>query len=81
LAAKRVIVKIADRGPGLNPNDIERIFDRFYQGRKPEMNGVGLGLALCKSVIQAHGGEIWAVNRENGGAMFCFTLPIADRTC
>lgn len=77
LEDNKVMVKIADRGPGLDPKDMEKIFDRFYQGQKPEMKGVGLGLALCKSVIQAHDGRIWAVNRKGGGAVFCFTLPIA----
>ncbi len=73
---KNILVTLTDEGPGIQPDETEKIFDKFYQGQNPESNGVGIGLALCKSVIQAHGGRIWAANRPQGGASFHFTLPL-----
>jgi two-component system sensor histidine kinase KdpD len=71
-----VIVEVADRGPGLPPGDEQRIFDKFYRVRPTTASGVGLGLAICRAVIEAHGGHIWAENRAGGGAVFRFTLPL-----
>ena len=69
------MIKVADRGPGIDPKEIDKIFDKFYQGQKSDTKGIGLGLAICKGIIQAHKGEIWAETRNKGGAIFCFTLP------
>ena len=71
-----VTVELADRGPGIPPGDEERIFDKFVRGRGAA-GGVGLGLAICRTIINAHGGKIWAENREGGGAVFRFTLSSA----
>ena len=71
-----VTVELADRGPGLPPGDEERIFEKFVRGRGVA-GGVGLGLAICRTIINAHGGKIWAENREDGGAVFRFTLSSA----
>jgi two-component system sensor histidine kinase KdpD len=73
---QEVIVEVADRGPGLPPGDEKRIFDKFYRVRPTTASGVGLGLAICRAVIEAHGGRIWAENRAGGGAVFRFTLPL-----
>lgn len=72
-----VTVDVADRGPGLPPGEESRIFEKFYRsvGSAPGP-GVGLGLTICRGIIQAHGGKIWAENRPGGGAVFRFTLPI-----
>ena len=73
-----VRVDVADRGPGLPPGEEARIFDKFY--RAPAVSaasGVGLGLTICRGIITAHGGRIWAENRPGGGAVFRFTLPLA----
>jgi len=70
-----VTIEVADRGPGLQAGDEERIFEKFYRGRSQGIQGAGLGLAICRSVIQAHGGRIWAESRPDGGAVFQFTLP------
>jgi two-component system sensor histidine kinase KdpD len=70
------IVKIADRGPGLNADDFENIFNKFYRGQKPETSGIGLGLAICKAIIHIHQGKIWAEPRDSGGVVFCFSLPM-----
>ena len=73
-----VRVDVADRGPGLPPGEELRIFEKFY--RVPgatATSGVGLGLTICRGIITAHGGRIWAENRPGGGAMFRFTLPLS----
>jgi two-component system sensor histidine kinase KdpD len=72
----QVVVEVADRGPGIPPGDEERVFDKFYRARPTTAGGVGLGLAICRTIIEAHGGRIWASNRPDGGASFRFTLPI-----
>ncbi len=74
-------VSIADRGPGIPPADLERVFDKFYRvlgtTRKKNVTGSGLGLAVCLGLVEAHGGRIWAENRASGGAIFSFTLPLS----
>ena len=74
---ERVIeVWVDDNGPGLPEGKEETIFKKFERGQ-PEgaTRGVGLGLAICRAIVEAHGGEIYAVNRPQGGARFLFTLP------
>jgi two-component system sensor histidine kinase KdpD len=71
-----VVVEVADRGPGLKPGDETRIFEKFYRVRPTTTGGVGLGLAICRAIVEAHGGRIWVVNRSGGGAAFRFTLPL-----
>ncbi|MBI4423431.1 MAG: DUF4118 domain-containing protein [Elusimicrobia bacterium] len=70
-------VSVADRGPGLDPDALERVFQKFYRAPVPG-GGAGLGLAICKAVVEAHGRRIWAENRRGGGAAFHLTLPLAD---
>lgn len=72
----KVVVEIADGGPGVPAGDEERIFDKFDRARPTTAGGVGLGLTICRTIIEAHGGRIWAANRPEGGASFRFTLPI-----
>jgi two-component system sensor histidine kinase KdpD len=72
-------VTVADNGPGLPPDIIETVFDKFTRGQKESATpGVGLGLAICKAIVQAHRGKIWAENIDEGGARFTFTLPLLD---
>jgi two-component system sensor histidine kinase KdpD len=74
-----LVVEVADRGPGIPPGEELRIFEKFHRAvREGPTEGVGLGLAICRAVVAAHGGRIWARNREGGGASFCFSLPIGD---
>lgn len=69
-----VEVAVADEGPGLAAGDKERVFEKFYRaGTTP--GGAGLGLAICKAVVEAHGGTIRAEDRPGGGAVFRLTLP------
>jgi PAS domain S-box-containing protein len=72
-AAGGVLVTVRDSGPGLDPADMERVFEAFYT-TKPE--GMGMGLAICRSMVEAHGGRMWAGANEGGGAVFQFTLPL-----
>jgi len=78
-------VSIADYGPGIPPGDLERIFDKFYRvlstkRRGTSTMGTGLGLAVCRGLVEAHGGRIWAENRAEGGAIFYFTLPLVQQS-
>ncbi len=68
-------VRIADRGPGIAPNEREQIFDKFYRVLGGKSRGSGLGLTVCQGLIEAHRGHIWVEPRDEGGAVFCFTLP------
>ena len=68
---------ISDTGPGIGRHDLPHIFDRFWQARQVRRGGVGLGLAICKGIVDAHGGTIWAESSAGVGTTFFFTLPIA----
>ncbi len=83
LSARRtatgVQVTIADRGPGLGEAEKERVFEKFYRGvtvRSDRGRGVGMGLAICRAIVAAHGGSIWVESRNGGGACFNFVLPV-----
>jgi two-component system sensor histidine kinase KdpD len=70
-------VEVWDEGPGLPPGQEQAIFARFARGqRESTVPGVGLGLAICDAIVEAHGGRIWAENRKPHGARFMFTLPL-----
>jgi two-component system sensor histidine kinase KdpD len=68
---------VRDHGPGAPADDLGRIFQKFVRGpgRTEQASGAGLGLAICKGIVEAHGGRIWAENRPDGGIAFRFTLP------
>jgi two-component system sensor histidine kinase KdpD len=69
-------VRVDDGGPGLPGGDPARLFDKFQRGTdEGNIAGVGLGLAICRAIVTAHGGEMLAANRPQGGARFEFTLP------
>jgi PAS domain S-box-containing protein len=72
-ASNVVLVAVRDSGPGLDPQSVDRLFKAFYT-TKP--GGLGMGLAICSSIIQAHGGRLWATANEPRGAVFQFTLPL-----
>lgn len=75
---REVVLSIADRGPGIADQDLERVFEKFYQGRGagPQRAGIGLGLAIAKGIVEAHGGRIWAERREGGGTVVRLALPL-----
>jgi signal transduction histidine kinase len=70
------LVEVSDRGLGLTDDDFERTFEKFTRGRHTGVSGTGLGLYICRMIVTAHGGRIWAEPREGGGATIAFTLPI-----
>ncbi len=79
--AGRLTVSVRDQGPGIPPEDRERVFGRFQRGstaRRPGSTGVGLGLAICRRLVEAHGGRIWADSAPGGGSAFFFTLPVVQ---
>ena len=67
-----VIVAVRDSGPGVDPGHLDRVFEPFYTTKS---SGVGMGLSICRSIIEAHGGRLWAEANEPRGAVFQFTLP------
>jgi|SRR5579871_253189 len=73
----RVVVTVGDRGPGLPPGAERRVFEKFFRASPRGAQGVGLGLAICRGIIEAHGGAMNAQNRPDGGAVFAITLPLA----
>jgi two-component system sensor histidine kinase KdpD len=71
-----LMVEVADRGPGLPPDDLDRVFEKFYRSSNSAGRpGAGLGLAICRGIVELHGGTITAENRNGGGALFRFSLP------
>jgi PAS domain S-box-containing protein len=70
-----VLVVVRDSGPGIDPEHLERVFDAFYT-TKP--GGLGFGLSICRSIVDAHGGRLWAGANEPRGAVLRFTLPVAN---
>jgi signal transduction histidine kinase len=80
LLEKEIQISVRDEGIGIDPEDLPHIFDKFHRAAGKEaafVRGTGLGLALCKSIVEAHGGRIWAVSGgPDKGAVFYFTLPL-----
>jgi nitrogen fixation negative regulator NifL len=70
-----VAVRVCDNGPGVSAESLEKLFDPFFTTKA---NGMGMGLAVSKTIVAAHQGRLWAENRPEGGACFCFTLPVAS---
>jgi len=70
--ARAVLIDVADSGPGLSPESRDRLFQAFHT-TKPQ--GMGMGLAISRSIVEAHGGRLWATENEGPGATFQLTLP------
>ena len=71
----RLVLSVADGGPGLPPDLLPRIFDKFFRAPNAPAGGSGLGLAIVKGFVEAHGGQISAANRPGGGAIFTISIP------
>lgn len=76
--ARAVAVTVRDRGPGVAPEDRDRIFDRGYQRERDRPTGTGLGLWISRGLVEAHGGRLTVDSPAEGGAAFTFTLPVAE---
>jgi signal transduction histidine kinase len=72
-AQNGVLIEVRDSGPGLPPESLDRVFDAFYTTKAA---GMGMGLSICRSIIEAHGGRIWASRAAGAGATVQFTLPV-----
>jgi two-component system sensor histidine kinase BaeS len=72
---EEVQVSVADDGPGIAPQDLARVFDRFWHGPQPRAQGSGLGLTIARELVRAHGGRIWVESDLGKGSTFFFTLP------
>jgi signal transduction histidine kinase len=68
------MVTIADTGPGIDPSKADQIFDAFFTTKT---SGLGMGLSICRSIVEAHGGRLWAARNEPVGSVFSFTLGTA----
>ena len=70
-----IVVSVADSGVGIAPENVGQVFNRFWQAKRASRAGAGLGLAIAKSIVEAHGGRIWVESTEGKGTTFQFTLP------
>lgn len=66
---------VSDRGPGVPPQVVPRLFEHFWRLGAHRASGTGLGLFIARGILDAHGGKLWAENREGGGSTFAFALP------
>ena len=74
----KIVVSVADTGPGIPQEHLSKIFDRFWRTPGTKQKGSGLGLSIAKGIVEAHGGTIWAESQLGKGSSFFFTLPLAD---
>jgi signal transduction histidine kinase len=72
VAADSVVVTVSDNGPGIAAASLDRLFEAFFSTK---VDGMGMGLSICRSIVEGHGGRIWATNRDGKGAAFHFSLP------
>jgi signal transduction histidine kinase/ActR/RegA family two-component response regulator len=82
-AARRdeeILFWVKDNGSGISPEELPHVFDRFWQAKKSQRRGTGLGLTICKGIVEAHGGQIWAESAPNQGTTMFFTIPCASPT-
>jgi signal transduction histidine kinase len=74
----KIVVSVSDTGPGIRPEYLPKVFERFWQAEGTRHMGTGLGLSITKGIVNAHGGTIWVESQLGKGSSFYFTLPIAD---
>jgi C4-dicarboxylate-specific signal transduction histidine kinase len=70
--SEEIIIAVEDSGPGVDPKDLDRIFDAFFTTKS---QGMGMGLSICRSIVESHGGRLWASARQPQGSIFYLTLP------
>lgn len=82
LRANDILLQVADQGIGIHPDELEKIFERFYRVKNEQnmqVGGVGLGLAMCRGIVEAHGGRIWAESVPGEGSVFNVLLPLPGK--
>jgi signal transduction histidine kinase len=75
------LISVADEGPGIPPDRLEQVFERFHQAREPQKShplGTGLGLTISREIVERMGGKIWVESELGDGAVFSFTIPLAE---
>jgi two-component system sensor histidine kinase KdpD len=80
---ENLIISVADQGQGIATHELSRVFDKFYRSGKSQTqrkDGTGMGLAIARGIIEAHGGKIWAANGETKGAIFAFAIPVEQKS-
>ena len=75
-APDEVVFAVRDTGPGIAPENQEHVWDRFWKSRTSNRHGAGLGLAISRGIVEAHGGRIWLESAPGDGSTFSFTLPL-----
>jgi signal transduction histidine kinase len=78
--AATVQLAVKDNGPGISPEHLPHLFDRYWQSAENRRAGIGLGLTIVKGIVQAHQGEVWVESEIGSGSRFCFTLPTGGKT-
>jgi signal transduction histidine kinase len=71
-----VCFSVRDNGPGISPEQVPRLFERYWQAKHDSRHGIGLGLSIARGIVEAHGGTIWSESTLGAGATFHFTLPV-----
>ena len=77
-AASEAVISVTDEGPGIHPEDLPHLFDRYWRGKRAGYEGTGLGLAIARGIVEAHGGRIWVESELGKGSTFSFSLPLAS---
>ena len=75
-----VVISVLDRGKGIATDQLPRVFDRYWQSSRTDRQGAGLGLAIAKGIVEAHGGRIWLESKPGEGTTASFTLPVSAPT-
>jgi len=72
-----ILISVSDEGPGIPAEHLSKVFERYWQAEETKRAGLGLGLAIAKGIVEAHGGKIWVESELGKGSSFYFTLPLA----
>jgi two-component system sensor histidine kinase KdpD len=71
-----IVIEVSDQGPGIPVEEQKLIFEAYYRGKNISGGGIGIGLAIVKSLVELHGGRIWVSDRDGGGSVFSFSVPL-----
>jgi signal transduction histidine kinase len=77
--AGETVFAVSDNGSGTSPEDVNHLFDPFWQARDVDSRGIGLGLTISKGIVEAHGGRIWVESKPGLGSTFSFSIPVSTK--